>query len=341
MKTHLRIPHFQALVAREDRNSDGPLVVVDGGRILDATPEALDRNLNVGDLLETTAVPEDVAAIPFDLNRLETHQHRFLEAVRSVVPVAESFGYGEVLVDGAGGSSREELLDPPKLTDDFPLCGAGSPTGWLARVLCHRLEPGDSRFLEEDEYFEALDSVRPEELWGLGRELPRRIREESFESIGALRALKPARRRQRLGPGVEPLNAIFEGRDPRPPNPFSRPATLRRGFTVNPGDPETVRSELRSTVNRLSENLRATKTRTHRLRVTYSPAGGDPRTVTHVYSSSTDEDDVLTFGAETLQGELSPLDRDGDLHVEVDALVPNLETYHSEVENDPEDLTVL
>lgn len=341
MKTHLRIPHFQALVAREDRDSDGPFVVVDDGRILDATPEALDRNLNVGDLLETTAVPEDVAEIPFDLNRLETHKQGFLEAVRSVVPVAESFGYGEVLAEMPDEYERGKLLDLPKLNDAFPLLVAGSPTGWLARVLCHRLEPGDSRFLEEDEYFEVLDSIRPEEFWGLGRELPRRIREESFESLGALRALKPARRRQRLGPGVEPLNAIFEGRDPRPLNPFSRPATLRRGFTVTPGDPETVRSELRSTVNRLSENLRTTKTRTHRLRVTYSPATGDPRTVTHTYSSSTDEDDVLTFGAETLLGELSPLDRDGDLHVEVDALVPNLDTYHSEVENNPEDLRIL
>ena len=96
------VPHFIAEVARETGEA-GPLLVVDGKRVLDASAEAAAVGVRVGELASRAlARCPDARAIPVDRARCLEMWERVLDALALHSPVVEDVRWGTAYLDAGG-----------------------------------------------------------------------------------------------------------------------------------------------------------------------------------------------------------------------------------------------
>jgi nucleotidyltransferase/DNA polymerase involved in DNA repair len=340
MIAHLRIPSFwiKTFRKRQDLES-GPLVIVDHSRILRASNEAEELGFHSGKLLEQLDVPESVETVSFELQPLEREQNEFTSAVQKISPMVEKFSLGELFVEITEPAEFEAIRESLPYDKTVPVTGALTPTGWLSRIISRRTEPGEFRTIEKQSYRGAIQTVKQEELWGLGSRLNDLLKDQDFDVFAKIMDLAPEELRKRFGRHASVLETIIEGKDPRPLNPFSRPESIGRTLTITETG-EKVSTKIQDLASELSDNLAASKSLTHRLHLESRSSNAQRTEASHEFTTPTAERETLVFTAESLLSKLNP-DPPIELELKADSLVCDPDSYHRDVEQHPDELQVL
>lgn len=344
MIAHVRIPRFFARTLRRDRGFSGtPVAVVDEGRVIDATPEAVEAGIEPGNFLETTDFPESVESLSFELECFVEAQERFYSRVKERFPITENFRFGEVFCEVETTRDFEELMESKNW--NLPSrAGALTPSGWLSRILSYRSLTGTYQIITPQEYGSTLLTVEQDEIWGLGRDFTSRLRESEVDSFAELKQLDEPSRRKLFGTTSRALNRIFEGSDPKPLNPFSRARSISRDLDLSNQESLTrsdLRKKLEKTIRRFRKQLERSKCLVHRLELSLTTEDRRTTRTSHTFTSPTDEVEPLTIGVNNL---ISNQTVDANvISAELTAknLVANTTTYHREAQENLENFEVL
>ncbi|MFB6345562.1 MAG: hypothetical protein ABEK50_07310, partial [bacterium] len=140
MIAHTRIPQFyaRAMGSETDSGDKHPTVVVDEGRIIDCSPQALERGVTPGTLLETTELPDDIRTLTFNLDVLNQYQTQFYQWTKDEFPIIENFRFGELFFETDHPDKFRDWMTSHSTEFEFPVSGALTDSGWLSRILSNR-----------------------------------------------------------------------------------------------------------------------------------------------------------------------------------------------------------
>lgn len=339
---HLRIPNFYARILQERENLAGePLLVVDHGRIIDVSPEAGELGYEADQLLEDEQI-QNITRENFDLDFFLKKQKQIEQIMEDSTPIIESLVHGELFAEVEDEDTFREIFKTMKSRLDLPITGGLTATGWLARILSFRSEPNELSHIAKNSYETALQTVEVDEIWGLGDDFVSTLREEGTQSLSEVYHMNEADRRKRYGRTARALHRLFEGDDPRPLNPFSRPKSISQDFQVNAdASNETTLDQLKSTVRNLCSTLEGSKVLSHKIKITLRAESGKTQVNEHVFSNPTSQAESLLFAADSMFTKFTFEELPATMNVELTALVADVGSYHTEVEETHDELQIM
>lgn len=240
----LVIPHFAANVERQDEPGlkGQPLIIIQEGRAMDCSAEALDQGVRLGMKREGAEKLYPEALIrAADITRYEEAFERVLGVLAGVSPVVEAGGWGEAYVDISGQISRfgdEGILCQEvrrKLQREVGLTGmmgvagnqftsyvAACITGWGKALLLH---PGmEGKFL----------APLPVDLLPIHEEMREELRLLGIHTMGQFAQLPGEAVVARFGSQGRRAHQLAQGRDGRPLIPYQRPPVVEANLDFEP-----------------------------------------------------------------------------------------------------------
>lgn len=340
MIAHVRVPDFLARVAIQNHDIDGaPVIVHDRSRILGASREAREQELEPGHFMDTVEIPEGVRQIEFELDPYFEVQKRIRKEVQQLSPIAESLELGEFLVDVGSEERFRDWFDDLD-HEPYPMSAALSPSGWLARVISGRLEPGEHQVVSVENYQDRLQSVEVSEFWGLGNEVISTLRDVDLKSMSEIYHLDEPDRRKLLGKDCQLFHRLFEATDPRPISAFSRPQSLSQELYLDDEgieSKEELKDACRKVLERFQNQLRSSASLAYRLTVTFYRNVRNEE-ISHEFTTPTDEVDVFNVALDRILSEVEELD---GVKIALDVIVGDIENYHAHPQEDAGDLEIL
>lgn len=344
MIVHLRVPDFCARVFQVEESLESkPVVVRDESRLISLTPEARALGLESGSLMENVEIPEEVIVKDFRLEEIVRVNRQFRQLAQDLSPLVEGLELGENFVEVESTASAKEWFKNQS-DYDYPLAGAAAPTGWLARVVSGRQEAGEFEVVDVDDYEDTIQSVRLNEMWGLGSKVMETLAEHGIKQMGELFYLEETERRKLLGKYSRILHLLFNMEDPRPISVFSRPRSLSQEIPLAPEEKQQkddLCEQLDEVMSRVQDRLLDTVSLAYRCRMGLRFEEEENLTRTHVFTTPTDDHELFSFAVRKMTADVALTKPAKSAAVETDVIVANIANYHSQPQEVPTDLEIL
>ncbi len=329
MIIHFYVPDFPAYVqARAEDKEDQPVAVRDEGRVLAVNRKAQELGCQSGQLLESEQ-PEGLHLLELDIPAVKSAHRELRSQLEELSPIVENLELGEFFLE------RDDLEDVSNwfhnLEYEYPLTGAAAGTGWLARIVSRRQEVGAFEVVAEEDYERYVKNVQMDEIWGFGQEFVDTLKEKDFQKTGELFYLEETERRKLLGSDSRLLHQVFNGKDPRSINVFSRPRSLSRELAIPPEtaqEKDAVIEKLDPVLNKFQERLEATVSLSHRLRLGLRFEDQRDLVRSHIFSTPVDDGEMFRFALRQMLASVALTVSLKTVVLEADIIVADLENYH-------------
>ncbi len=330
MIVHLYVPEFPAHVqARSKGMEEQPVAICDEARILFANPAARKLGCRPGQLLEKENPASDIALLEFDLPEVKEVHYRLRRRLEKLSPIVENLELGEFFLEI---DDQDKILNWfNNLGYDFPLTGGAAATGWLARIVSRRQDPGDFEIVKDDDYETSIKKVKIDEIWGFGSEFKTILKEKGFKEAGELYHLQEAEKRKLLGSDSRLLHKVFNKKEPRSINVFSRPRSLSRELAIPPDiacKKEKVIEKIDPVLKKFRTRLKATVSLAYRLRLGLRFENQQDLVRSHIFTTPVDDSEMFRFALRQMMAPVALTVPLKTVVVETDVIVADLENYH-------------